>query len=180
MSKHFKDDRYFWWSILSTVLLVRDRTHPDAALLLSVTERQLSTRYAHLAQPEETTGDLAKKPRGYNSADEFHVVTRFLELRAQYASSSASSSSSSATLASSSAPPLVLPSLLPAPTPDAPAPSPADALLAHFASPEADKWCATNLGLELWRREVGLEYGTRENGAWEREVKRLRGALEKG
>ncbi|GAA6051881.1 hypothetical protein JCM3770_005517, partial [Rhodotorula araucariae] len=173
MAKQFKDERFFWWSILSTILLVRNLAHPQGTLLLSLAERQLSTRYAHLAASTENTPAGDERNKGYNSADEFHLVTRFLELRAQYAAACPSSS----VAPSSSVPTLVLPSLRN--TADGPV-SPDDALLAHFASPEADKWCATNLGLELWRREAELDYGTAGNGAWAREVERLRGALEKG
>ena len=183
MSKRFPDERYLWWSLLSTVLAVRDLAHPnpDAPLLVSIAERQLSTRYAASSASE-----------GYKTADEFHVVTRVLELRAQYSAASPASTTSS-----SSSPPLVLPSLprttTTTTTTDAAssssstaAPSsssPAATLLAHFSSPEADKWCATNLGLELWRREATLTYGTAgagAGGAWELEVERLKGALEKG
>ncbi|BGP37872.1 mitochondrial distribution and morphology [Rhodotorula kratochvilovae] len=172
MAKQFQDERYFWWSILSTILLVRDLAHPQGALLLSLAERQLSTRYAGLAAPADGAIAEGEQTKGYNSADEFHLVTRFLELRAQYAAAAPAS-----TPATPTAPALVLPSL---PCTDAPPSTPAAALLAHFASPEADKWCATNLGLELWRREAELEYGSGENGTWERSVERLRGALEKG
>jgi len=173
MSKRFPDERYLWWSLLSTVLAVRDlaNPNPDAPLLVSIAERQLSTRYAASSASE-----------GYRSADEFHVVTRVLELRAQYSAASAASTTSS-----SVSPPLVLPSLPRTTTStDAPSPapsSPAATLLAHLSSPEADKWCATNLGLELWRREATLTYGVAgagAGGAWEREVGRLKGALEKG
>ncbi|GAA5896282.1 hypothetical protein JCM8208_001834 [Rhodotorula glutinis] len=179
MSKHFADERYFWWSILSTILAVRDLANPDGPLLLSIAERQLSTRYA----PRE--GDADAADQDYKTADEFHLVTRVLELRAQYSAAAASSSSTS-----SSSPPLVLPSLPRSTTttssasPDTPShtpSSPASTLLAHFSSPEADKWCATNLGLELWRREASLAYGAAgAGGTWEREVERLKGALEKG
>ncbi|GAA5837515.1 hypothetical protein JCM9279_006776 [Rhodotorula babjevae] len=175
MSKHFSDERYFWWSILSTILAVRDLDNPDGPLLLSIAERQLSTRYA--SRP--AGGD-----KGYATADEFHLVTRVLELRAQYSAAASSPSPSTSSLS----PPLVLPSLPTSTTtspssdaaPSAPS-SPAAVLLAHFSSPEADKWCATNLGLELWRREATLAYGAAgARGTWEREVERLSGALEKG
>ncbi|GJN88621.1 hypothetical protein Rhopal_001587-T1 [Rhodotorula paludigena] len=164
MAKQFGDDRYFWWSILSTILQLRDRSHPQGALLLSLAERQLSTRYAPADKPTASS---------YKSAEEYHVVSRFLELRAQYAANA----SPSASVPSSSSPALVLPSL-PAAS-DTPL-SPAAALLAHFASPEGDKWCEQNLGLELWRREAQLEHGAAVQGTWESLAKRLTGALEKG
>lgn len=177
MSKRFPDERYLWWSLLSTVLAVRDlaNPNPDAPLLVSIAERQLSTRYAASSASE-----------GYKTADEFHLVTRVLELSTQYGAKAALPAS---TTSSSSSAPLVLPSL-PRPTDasssstDAPSPapsSPAATLLAHFSSSEADRWCATNLGLELWRREATLTYGMAgAGGTWEREVGRLKGALEKG
>ncbi|GAA5947657.1 hypothetical protein JCM3775_005249 [Rhodotorula graminis] len=175
MSKHFADDRYFWWSILSTILAVRDLAdpNPDGPLLLSIAKRQLSTRYA--SSPSSTAGGEGGKDvegAGYKTADEFHLVTRVLELRAQHSASAASSPTSS------SSSPLVLPSLPRSTTTTTSSSSPASTLVAHFSSPEADKWCATNLGLELWRREATLAYG--DAGAWEREVARLAGALEKG
>ncbi|BGO97647.1 Actin cytoskeleton organization protein [Rhodotorula toruloides ATCC 204091] len=174
MSKRFEDDRYFWWSIMSTILQVRDLSHPQGELLLSLVERQLSTRFStsSTALPADSAG---QKPTSasYASADEFHVVTRFLELRAQYA---ALKTDSTATSSSASSPALILPSL---PSSDT-ALSPAKALLAHFASPESDKWCEQNLGLDLWRREAELAHGSVEGGEWKKLWERLKAALETG
>ncbi|TKA54938.1 hypothetical protein B0A53_02411 [Rhodotorula sp. CCFEE 5036] len=154
MAKQFKVDRYMWWSVLTTILLLRDLAHPQASLLLSLAERQLVAHY--------TTG--RKEPAtAYESANDFHLITRLLELRAQYAAAS-----SSATPANTSN--LVLPSL-PA-SPDQPRTA-ARALLDHLASPEADKRCAENLGFELWRREIELEYGSVQGGEWKRLWDRL-------
>ena len=154
MAKQFKVDRYMWWSVLTTILLLRDLAHPQASLLLSLAERQLVAHY--------TTG--RKEPAtAYESANDFHLITRLLELRAQYAAAS-----SSATPANTSN--LVLPSL-PA-SPDQPRTA-ARALLEHLASPEADKRCAENLGFELWRREIELEYGSVQGGEWKRLWDRL-------
>ncbi|BGP05980.1 Phagocyte signaling-impaired protein [Rhodotorula toruloides] len=174
MSKRFKDDRYFWWSIMSTILQVRDLSHPQGELLLSLVERQLSTRFSAMLNAP-TADSAGEKPTSasYASADEFHVVTRFLELRAQYAALQADSPNTSASISSTA---LVLPSL---PSSDTPL-SPAKALLAHFSSPEADKWCEQNLGLDLWRREAELAYGSAEGGEWKKLWKRLKVALEKG
>ncbi|GAA5989285.1 hypothetical protein JCM10908_001242 [Rhodotorula pacifica] len=164
MAKQFQLERYMWWSVLTTILLLRDLDHPQAALLLSLAERQITAHYA--AAAAQTSGS-------YESANEFHLVTRLLELRAQYAA--ASSTSTSVPLASTSK--LVLPSL-----PESKQPrTPSRALLDHFASPEADKRCEENLGFELWRREVELEYGTVGGGEWRRLWERLaRGLREKG
>lgn len=174
MSKRFKDDRYFWWSIVATILQVRDLSHPQGELLLSLVERQLSTRFSSSTSSSSTDAATEKAPStSYTSADEFHVVTRFLELRAQYAALKPEASSSST---SASSPALVLPSIPPSATPL----SPAKALLAHFSSAEAEKWCEENLGLDLWRREAELAYGSVEGGEWLSLWKRLKEALEKG
>ncbi|GAA5885358.1 hypothetical protein JCM6882_009585 [Rhodosporidiobolus microsporus] len=167
LATRFKDDRYLWWSILSTILQMRDLSnpHPQAALLLSLAERQLAIRFA---APSTSSSDSPSPD--YASADEFHVVTRFLELRVQHAVLS-----SGAALSPSSTP-LVLPSLPPS---DSPRTS-AQALLAHFASPSAEKWCESNLGFELWKRETMLQYGTKDGKEWEALWERLQGALEKG
>ncbi|GEM09601.1 actin cytoskeleton organization protein [Rhodotorula toruloides] len=172
MSKRFMDDRYFWWSIMSTILQVRDLANSQGELLLSLVERQLSHRFS-----SSSTETPAQKPlsASYASVDEIHVITRFLELRAQYAAFKADSPSTSISTSSSS-PALILPSLPPS---DAPI-SPAKALLAHFSSAEADKWCEQNLGLDLWRREVVLAYGSVEGGEWKKSWERLKAALEKG
>ncbi|GAA6004547.1 hypothetical protein JCM10207_000928 [Rhodosporidiobolus poonsookiae] len=157
MAKQFKDERYLWWSLLSVILQIRNlsRPHPQADLLLSLAERQLSTHYA-TANTE------------FASADEFHVVTRLLELRAQYAALPSAASASSA--------PPTLPSL---PASESPR-TPAQALLAHLGSEHADKWCERNLGFELWKREALLQYGTTEGNEWEGLWTHLRDALEKG
>ncbi|KWU46443.1 actin cytoskeleton organization protein [Rhodotorula sp. JG-1b] len=159
MAKQFKVDRYMWWSILTTILLLRDLTHPQASLLLSLAERQLVAHY--------TTG--RKEPAtAYETADEFHLITRLLELRAQYAAAAATATVASSATPSTST--LVLPSL---PTsPDQPRTA-ARALLDHLASSEADKRCAENLGFELWRREIELEYGSVQGGEWKRLWDRL-------
>ncbi|GAA5848362.1 hypothetical protein JCM8547_004490 [Rhodosporidiobolus lusitaniae] len=170
MSKQFEDDRYVWWFILSTILLIRDLSnpHPQASLLLSLAERQLATRYASLPDPPSSSSSDSKLD--FASADEFHVMTRFLELRAQYA---ALNSSSPAPPFST---PLVLSSLPPTETPR----TPSQALLDHFASPAGEKWCQSNLGFELWYREALLRYGMFEEKEWEKLWDRLQGALEKG
>ena len=159
MAKQFKVDRYMWWSILTTILLLRDLTHPQASLLLSLAERQLVAHY--------TTG--RKEPAtAYETANEFHLITRLLELRAQYAAAAATATVASSATPSTST--LVLPSL---PTsPDQPRTA-ARALLDHLASSEADKRCAENLGFELWRREIELEYGSVQGGEWKRLWDRL-------
>ncbi|GAA5968118.1 hypothetical protein JCM11641_003737 [Rhodosporidiobolus odoratus] len=175
MSQRFsKDDRYLWWSLLSTILFLRNLSTPlpQANVLLSSAERQLATRYSDSANAPQDAHLAAKlNPKyTYTTADEFHVVTRLLELRAQYAALQPTSE----TAPPSSA--LVLPSLPPS---DAPL-SPAQALLAHFASPTAEKWCDSNLGFELWKREAMLRYGSVEGKEWVVLWQRLGGALENG
>ncbi|BGP30008.1 mitochondrial distribution and morphology [Rhodotorula toruloides] len=174
MSKRFKDDRYFWWSVMSTILQVRDLSHPQGELLLALVERQLSTCFSTTSNA--SAADSAEEKRtsaSYASADEFHVVTRFLELRAQYA---ALKTDSSTTSYFATSPALILPSL---PSSDT-ALSPAKSLLAHFSSAEADKWCEQDLGLDLWRREAELAYGSVDGGEWKKLWERLKAALEKG
>ncbi|GAA5830210.1 hypothetical protein JCM11251_001269 [Rhodosporidiobolus azoricus] len=167
LATRFKDERYLWWSLLSTILQIRDlsRPHPQGALLLALAERQLAARFSPSADSSSSSS-----PPDYASADEFQVVTRFLELRVQYAALP-----SSMTTAAPSSAPLVLPSLSHSDT----APTPAQALLAHFASPVAEKWCESNLGFELWKREAMLQYGTAGGKEWEVLWERLQGALEK-
>ncbi|BGP54000.1 mitochondrial distribution and morphology [Rhodotorula sphaerocarpa] len=176
MAKQFKEERYLWWSILTTILQIRDLSHPQGPLLLSLAERQLAAHYAN----EDTE---AKPEQGYVTANEFHLVTRILELRAQYAAAAATTAaganSSTGPNASATTSTLVLPTLstLPSGEPR----SPARALLDHLASPEADRRCDENLGFELWRREVELEYGSAQGGEWKRLWERLARAVgEKG
>ncbi|BGP13829.1 mitochondrial distribution and morphology [Rhodosporidiobolus nylandii] len=174
MSKRFKGDHYLWWSLLSTILQIRDLSnpHPDADLLLSLGEQQLSARYADVVNaPSDAHASSKPDPRyAFTSADEFHVATRILELRAQYAALKP------ADIASTTSAPIVLPSLPPDDTPR----SPAQALLAHFASPAGEKWCQSGLGFELWKREAMLQYGTVEGKDWEALWERLAATLEKG
>lgn len=174
MAKQFKEERYLWWSILTTILQIRDLSHPQGPLLLSLAERQLAAHYA--------SDDTEAEPeQGYETANEFHLVTRILELRAQYAAAAvaAGSTSSTAPNAPASTSTLVLPTL-PASAPGEPR-SPARALLDHLASPEADRRCDENLGFELWRREVELEYTSAQGGEWKRLWERLARAVgEKG
>ncbi|GAA6037170.1 hypothetical protein JCM8097_008769 [Rhodosporidiobolus ruineniae] len=163
MSTQFKDARYLWWFLLSTILELRNLSspHPQAALLLSLAERQLAARFS------SPTSSTSAPPADYDSADEFHVVTRLFELRAQHAALDSSFSSASPVVFSS----------LPA---SEDARTPAQALLAHLSSPVGEKWCTSNLGFELWKREAMLQYGTVEGKEWEALWERLRDALEKG
>lgn len=132
---------------------------------------------APAAQPASTSINSIE----FDSTHEFFLVTRFLELRVEQAVSKAATLAvdGEATVAPSSPPSpsqLVLPSL---PSCDASA-TPRETLLAHFASAEADKWCASGLGLEIWRREVELRHGSVEGGEWLRSWKRLRKSLDDG
>ncbi|GAA5970754.1 hypothetical protein JCM21900_002379 [Sporobolomyces salmonicolor] len=168
MSKTFQDERYLWWSIMSIVLQIRDLSNPQAELLLSLAERQLTT---HFAKSSTSDSNDSLTFSEYASPHEFHVVTRLLELRAQYTAAMPSTSSSSSSPSS-----LVLPSLPPSDSPR----TPQQALLAHLSSTEGDKWCERNLGFELWRREAELRYGTVDGGEWKHLWQRLEMTLEKG
>lgn len=135
----------------------------------------------------EPASPKTPKELEYDSAHQFHLITRFLELRVLHANAKAAASAkaSSASIALVAGPtppslasstPLVLPSL---PTSELPL-SVQQALLAHFASLEANKWCERGLGLEIWRREVELQHGSLEGGDWTTSWERLRKTLEKG
>lgn len=169
MSKQFQDERFFWWSLLTTIARVKQlpSNHPDISVLLAAAEEQLSTKYAGLASapPDASSTPSLDNGTDYASAEEFHVVTRLLELRATH----------SAVLTSSSTL-LVLPSLAAS---DA-SRTPEQALLAHFASPIGEKWSVSNLGFELWNRESVLKYGTVEGTEWEGLWERLSSQLEQG
>ncbi|GAA5911076.1 uncharacterized protein JCM6883_004262 [Sporobolomyces salmoneus] len=143
---------YTLWSIMTVILQIRDLRHPQTDLLLSLAERQ-ATKY--FESHDE-----------YKTADEFHVVSRLLELRAQLATSFSASPFRSP----------VFPSL---PSSESPR-STKRALLEHFASAEGEKWCQSNLGFELWRRETELRFGSVEQGEWRASWERLKRTLESG
>lgn len=144
---------YALWSIMTVILQIRDLQHPQSDLLLSLAERQASKYF------ESSTE--------YKTSDEFHIVSRLLELRAQLASSQPTPSSSATPK---------FPSLPSSETPR----TPSTALLDHFASTQGDMWCKSNLGFELWRRETELRFGSTEGGEWKRSWNRLKATLESG
>ncbi|GAA5885346.1 hypothetical protein JCM16303_006012 [Sporobolomyces ruberrimus] len=144
---------YTLWSIMTVILQIRDLSHPQSDLLLSLAERQASK---HFDQHTE-----------YKTSDEFHIVTRLLELRAQLASSGSAQSSS------------VTPTFPSLPVSETPR-TPQRVLLEHFASKEGEKCSESNLGFELWRRECELRFGSVEGGEWKASSERLRRTLESG
>ncbi|GAA5951742.1 hypothetical protein JCM3765_003103 [Sporobolomyces pararoseus] len=144
---------YTLWSLMTVILQIRDLQHPQSDLLLSLAERQASKYF------ESSTE--------YKISDEFHIVSRLLELRAQLASSQPTPSPSATS---------TFPSLPFSETPR----TPSVALLEHFASAHGDKWCESNLGFELWRRETELRFGSNKGGEWKRSWDRLRMTLEAG
>ncbi|KAM0753776.1 actin cytoskeleton organization protein [Meredithblackwellia eburnea MCA 4105] len=131
---------------------------------------------------------LGPRPLEFETSNEFHLITRFLELKAIRAESSSPSSQTSTTedtrpkpTTSASAGPLVLPSLPPKPEAELQQSlTPQQALIAHFASSEGERWCAGGLGLEIWRRESELKFGVPGDDVWEKAAKRLRVTLENG
>ncbi|KAL8278029.1 hypothetical protein RQP46_009661 [Phenoliferia psychrophenolica] len=131
-----------------------------------------------------TESPKGPKALEFSSTHEFHLITRFLELRVvqEEANAAALAPATSNAVAVIPAapkqppPPTVLPSL---PTDGVPV-SLKDTLLAHFASPDANKWCERGLGLELWRREVELKYGSVDGGEWVASWNRLKHSLEQG
>lgn len=117
----------------------------------------------------------------FENAHEFHLITRFLELRILNADAKEAASSSTSTVVSKpfTLPPqaLVLPSIVT--NPDTPM-TPKQVLLAHFASKEGSRWCERGLGLEIWRRECELKYGSLEGGDWQNSWNRLVTNLKRG
>lgn len=107
----------------------------------------------------------------YSTAHVFHLVARFLELRAINAVDPASTPGKAV-----AQPRLLLPSL----SYSASIASPREALLAHFASAEGERWCKTALGLEIQRRELELRYGTIEGGEWMASWERLHRSIQSG
>jgi hypothetical protein len=131
--------------------------------------------------PPEQPSSPSKVTLEFDSAHEFFLITRFLELRALQSNAKASTPSSTAITPAVPVSSFPAPSaiVLPSIASDIPL-SLQQTLLAHFASKEADKWCERGLGLEIWRREVELQHGSLEGGDWLRSWERLRKSLEGG
>lgn len=110
----------------------------------------------------------------YDSAHEFFIVSRFLELRARRAMAKETTSTSDAVSPSTSPSQLALPSIT-----SSGSLSPRQTLLAHFASKEGDRWCE-GLGLEIWRREIELRLGSAEGDEWVKSWERTKKSLEGG
>ncbi|SCZ96879.1 BZ3500_MvSof-1268-A1-R1_Chr4-1g06812 [Microbotryum saponariae] len=156
---------YLWWSVAA--ILLRVRSSPTTAgadvdktneVLLTLAERQLATHFKPTS--EGATSDQDQK---YESDHEFYLVTRFLELCAVHWPSDSTSAS-------------VFPSI-PRSTGEL---TPTARLLRHLASPEADSYCATGLGLKIWRREVELKHGSRASGEWKAGWERMKKGIEEG
>lgn len=128
--------------------------------------------------PPTTESPKSPEALEFGSAHEFYLVTRFLELRVLQADVNAAAQAATTTvaLAPKVSPAVTIPSL-----PAGAAPMTLrHTLLAHFTSPDANKWCERGLGLELWRRETELKYGSVEGGEWLASWNRLRQSLEQG
>jgi hypothetical protein len=219
MQRNFKNEKYTWWSVMSTLLQARDVSDPTTDVLLALAERQISDHYV---ERMKAAGIEVKKPNGataiegatmgadesqavaesdkgkgkesttsaddtpaaseaaleFDSAHEYFLITRFLELRALRAEAKAASAvaDSVAVSSTSTTSQLVLPSIAPSDS----SLTPRQDLIAHFASKEGDKWCAGGLGLEIWRRETELRFGSIEGDEWLRSRKRLSKVLEDG
>lgn len=106
----------------------------------------------------------------FDSAHDFHVVTRLLELRALQTSPNGDAGIAAST-------DITLPSVA---SSSASSLSPQQLLLAHLTSQQGDKWCESSLGLEIWRREIELRHGSLEGGEWKASWERLKGMLDKG
>lgn len=118
----------------------------------------------------------------FENAHEFHLITRFLELRvlnADAKEAAASTSTSAVVSKPFTLPPqaLVLPSIVT--NTDTPM-SPKQVLLAHFSSQEGNRWCERGLGLEIWRKECELKHGSLEGGDWQNSWDRLEASLKRG
>lgn len=152
-------------------------TNEGIAQVSDTTEALKLDSTASLEGEEESTltSDLPKPtPIQFESASEFHLVTRFLELRVLYAESLAASHPSKALIAPKTQ--IQLPSL----TPSIPPRSAREDLMLHFKSSEGDRWCERSLGFEIWRRECELRHGSLQGGEWLRSWERLQGSLQKG
>ncbi|SCV69403.1 BQ2448_2423 [Microbotryum intermedium] len=156
---------YLWW--YTAAILLQVRISPTAgevdadmtdAVLLALAERQLATHFKPTSN--EASSDDDQK---FASAHEFHLVTRFLELCAIHRPSDSASA-------------LVLPSL-PSTTEEL---TPTTRLLRHLASREAGAYCATGLGLRIWRREAELKYGSGAGGEWKASWDRMKREIEEG
>lgn len=219
MQRNFKNEKYTWWSVMSTLLQARDVSDPTTDVLLSLAERQISDHYTQrmkaagidIKAPDGTpavqsaaegteasqavvgsakgkgkesavsadaTPDASESALEFDSAHEYFLITRFLELRALRDEAKVPPASTDRIIASytSTSSQLALPSIAPSNF----SLTPRRALLAHFASKEGDKWCAGGLGLEIWRRETELRFGSIEGGEWIRSWERLSKALEDG
>lgn len=219
MQRNFKNEKYTWWSVMSTLLQARDVSDPTTDVLLALAERQISDHYSQRmkaagievearngapaiegaaegadqaqavvgsdkgkgkesAVSADATSEASKSSLEFDSAHEYFLITRFLELRAlrDEAKAAAASIDTVTVSSTSTSSQLVLPSIAPSDS----SLTPRQALLAHFASKEGDKWCAGGLGLEIWRRETELRFGSLEGGEWIRSWDRLSKALEDG
>lgn len=116
----------------------------------------------------------APTPMQFESAPEFHLITRFLELRVLYAESLILSDPSKALTVPKTQ--IQIPSLDPSITPR----SAREDLMLHFKSSEGDRWCERSLGFEIWRRECELKHGSLEGGEWLRSRQRLQDSLKNG
>lgn len=111
----------------------------------------------------------------FENAHEFHLITRFLELRVLNAEAKESTSTSKPLNLPQQS--LILPSIIT--NPELPQ-TLKEVLLAHFSSQEGDRWCERSLGLEIWRRECELKYGSLEGNDWKKSWERLEKSLQKG
>lgn len=192
MQKTFQNPRYLWWSIQSIILQIeQDPTSKANGILVSIAERQLSGYFEGKERKnsdrEESNGNNVKGkakavdtdedvteaaesiPRlpEYESSEVYHLITRFLELRATHSLKSSITTQH-----------IPLPSL-PLEPPNSPI-NPVEVLLTHLQSEESDQWCARQLGSEIARREMELKFGTKENRVLQKAWNRMKASLIKG
>ncbi|KAK4053051.1 mitochondrial distribution and morphology [Microbotryomycetes sp. JL201] len=174
--------QYLWWSVLATLLLVRhgQDSVTNKSLVLSLAERQISSKYAKEQKDQnlERNGTTEINHRSlddsgsqYENSHEFFVVTSLLEAQAEEEDRMQQEN------AQDIAPKAVIRNL---PSLPKQALSARQALLAHFASTEGEKWCKGSLEMEIRRRQAELRWGSSENETWDKACKRMSQQLKTG
>ncbi|KAK4058726.1 mitochondrial distribution and morphology [Microbotryomycetes sp. JL221] len=175
-----QQSQYLWWSVLATLLHVQNAPQDSSSrLLLSLAERQVSN---HFAKQFEREAEEDKHTLVYDNQHEFHVVTRLLETRARIERDCNSKPTSNGTTEKASTSNILILPSLPKPSTfnESATMTAKQALLAHFASEEGQRWCRQSLELELRRRTIELEWGSHDDETWSKACDRLSKQLREG
>lgn len=152
------ETKYAWWSITTSLLLASElKEDSNPGLILSIAERTLELCENGRKGDQKGKGKENEGLR-FQSIETFHLVARMLELRVLTQDQSKVNI------------------ITKAETND----SPTRLFLQHFSSGEGKTWCERGLGLEIWRRESELQYGSLKGGEWNESWNRLRQSLEAG